>query len=367
LRVRLVDAEGWPVPEANLHLEQWVDHRQELKWIAVSGPDGRIEWTSAPPKDELEFCARKPGWCYTRGIKLVADADEHVVTMRRALEITGRVTDAVSGRPIAEVRAFPGYGDGPNSWERLETRRSRESTYRVLFEEDRLPWRFRLEADGYAPFISEPIASDHPAILDVALQPLDYRVAVHGVVYGVDGSPAAGARVALLAPDHPVRLNGPWLEARDADTELITTEAGGCFEFPPQPKAHTIIAVSAEGFARQAIPDAGQAAGLRLQRWGEVEVTVEPALLDSCHRASLVDPTGEMLRGGLSLVHLTRQMAQGRQGQFRLKGVPPGTYALHFDDATGKTLRCRLPVVVGSGDKTVVHVEASAVDLPTGP
>jgi hypothetical protein len=59
-------------------------------------------------------------------------------------------------------------------------------------------------------------------------------------------------------------------------TEAQTDNAGR-FEFPPQPKPHTILAVGAEGFARQAIPDAGQAAGLRLHRRGEVEVTVEPS------------------------------------------------------------------------------------------
>jgi len=73
--------------------------------------------------------------------------------------------------------------------------------------EDRLPWRFRIEVPGYAPFVSEPIPTDHVGWLDVSLRPADRPGAVRGVVLLADGSPAAHASVALLSSDRSIQLH----------------------------------------------------------------------------------------------------------------------------------------------------------------
>src|SRR6185369_16037145 len=67
LRLQIVDERGAEVPEARVVLEQWGEHRQVLNWNATSGPDGRIEWNSAP-RDRLELCALKEGWCFARDV-----------------------------------------------------------------------------------------------------------------------------------------------------------------------------------------------------------------------------------------------------------------------------------------------------------
>jgi hypothetical protein len=363
LRVRLVDAAGGPVPEARLSLEQWGRHRHNLKWSALSGADGLIEWHSAPPGVDLDLVAVKEGWCYTRWIKLVADGQEHVVSMRRALELVGRVTDSLTGLPVTELRAFPGYGRslGGAHWERSATRRSEDGAYRVVFSEDQFPWSFRIEAPGYAPFMSEPISPDHQGWLDVSLQPTGHGDAVHGIVLRPDGSPAAHASVALLASERRVRLHGTRFTVPGQDHSISITHTDGRFDFAADPQAHTVVAVTDDGFARQAVRRDGQPITLELQPWGRVDVTVDAGFKDHCRRASLVDAASESLRNGLEIAHLTNQIPYWREGQFRFLQVPPGAYLLQLSAGVDGAPHYQTPVTVEPDVSATLHIE------PVGP
>jgi RNA polymerase sigma factor (sigma-70 family) len=173
LRLHAVDEQGLDVPGIEMSLEQWGEVRHKLKWSARTGPDGRIHWDSAPRDATLELCARGSGWCYTRQIRVTADGEEHLVSIRRALEITGGVTNAATGQPVFECKAFPGYGTGEFAWERLDTRRGTDGAFFVRFEENQLPWRVRVEADGFEPFVSEAIPPEFTGPLNVLLKPVD--------------------------------------------------------------------------------------------------------------------------------------------------------------------------------------------------
>ncbi len=172
LRLRLVDPQGEPVPGAKVGLEQWGEHRQKLKWAGESDADGRVNWTSAPPEQELELYAFKDGWCYSRDLRFKADGEEHAIKMQRVLELSGWVTDAVTGQPVQDLKAFPCYGEGKEGWQRSATHRGIGGKFLVRFEERSSPWRVRVEAEGYVPFDSKPVPSDFAGMLKVALQPL---------------------------------------------------------------------------------------------------------------------------------------------------------------------------------------------------
>ncbi len=171
LRLRLVDSQGQPVAAAKVGLEQWGEHRQKLKWSSESDADGRITWTSAPVAEELELYAVKDGWCYSRELRFKADGNEHQVVMQRVLEIAGLVTDATTGRPISNVKAFPGYGQGADAWQRIATRHGKDGGFVVRFEEQQNPWRVRVEAEGYTAFESEPLPPDFSGTLKITLRP----------------------------------------------------------------------------------------------------------------------------------------------------------------------------------------------------
>jgi RNA polymerase sigma factor (sigma-70 family) len=361
LRVQLLDATGSPVPNATLGLEQWSNHRHVLKWSATSDPLGIVEWNSAPPRDNLELCAVKPGWCYTRNVNLQADGQLHLITLRRSLELAGRVTDATTGLAVDHLRAFPGYGI--DAWERSETRHGDAGLYRVVFAENQLPWRLRIEAPGYAPFVSDPIAPDGPGWLDVSLQPSVQHGAPHGLVLQPDGTPAARAHVALLAPGRTLRLYDARFILHGGDPIITTTHPDGRFDLPPVPNAHTLVAANETGFARQPLSGLSAPLTLQLQPWGRVEITVEPSLVDSCHQASLVGADHDPSPPPIEFMHLRNRPPYERETRFRFLRVPPGSYVLHFTAGDNQPAHHHTQITVRPGDTTAVHIRADIPDL----
>ncbi len=275
LRLRLADERGDAVSGATVGLEQWGELRHKLKWTPESGPDGRVEWNSAPREGELNLCAWKSDWCYTRDIRVKADGEEHVIRMQRALEVIGRATDAETGQPISALKAIPGYGEGDSMWWRGETRRGTNGDFSVRLVETRKPWRVRVEAEGYAPFVSEYIPAEFSGMLEVALHRLDPLKAIRGVVLRPDGQPAAEADVALLTLEHGASLNGTSFR-RDFEPQLFSkTDAKGQFAFDAEPKAHSVTAVSPDGIAVVPVWPSQRPVTLRLQAWGRIEGVID--------------------------------------------------------------------------------------------
>lgn len=355
LRLRLMDEYGLEVAGARVLLEQWGEVRHKLKWEAESGADGRILWNSAPREGELQLCAIKDGWCYTRDIKLRADSQEHVITMRRALVVTGRVTEAGTGRPIEQMKAFPGYGEGQYSWERLATRRSTNGLYTVRFEEDRMPWRVRVEADGFAPFQSEPLLANFSGALDVVLQPVDSGTALRGIVCRPDGSPAAGAEVALLTLEHDVTLDRDRFSRDPGDKRIVTADKDGQFAFEPDPVAHSVAAASRDGFARLRVRDSRQPVTLRLQPWGRIEGVIDPSARSrQVDSVALDDAASPNYRGRVSL--LAWQAKPDANSRFVFDCVPPESFCLYICSGVGIPIHHQTPVAVASGTTTKVTI-----------
>lgn len=176
LRLRLMDEDGNPVVGGRVALTgPGGMYMPGMNWSAQSGVDGRVEWTSAQTETMLNICASKyPEFAGSQGSLVKADGVEHVIQLRRAFVVTGRVTDARTGELIrGEIKAFPGYGEGENSWFRGSTWRSTDGTFRVNFTEGRFPCRFCIEAEGYSPFVSEWLDPKSNKVVDVQVQPAD--------------------------------------------------------------------------------------------------------------------------------------------------------------------------------------------------
>jgi RNA polymerase sigma factor (sigma-70 family) len=111
LRIVVLDEHDNAVPNATVGLQRWGEHFPSvLEWREKTGDDGRVEWRCAPGDSQLELYARADGFCWTRNIHLKADGEEHVVRLRRALEVYGRVVDAEKGFGIPDFRVVPRYG-----------------------------------------------------------------------------------------------------------------------------------------------------------------------------------------------------------------------------------------------------------------
>jgi len=356
LRLRLVDERSEPVPGAEVGLEEWNEQRHVLKWTATSGPDGTIAWKSAPAAGELELYAKKSDWCYTRGIRLQADGEEHVISMRRARVLTGRVTDAASGQPIPEVRAFPGYGDDKDCWERLDTRRGTDGTFTVRFEEMEEPWRVRVEAEGYEPFVSQPLPVDGAGTLDVTLRRLDLEQSVRGVVWRPDRQPAVKAEVTLLTLEHDATLDGCRFRREAGDERVLTTDDEGRFRFRPDPKAHTLVAVSTHGFARVRVRDPRQPLAVLLEPWGRIEGTVDAQVrARPMKHVSLDSRVPYEYDGRLRTVF--KPAVPEADGQFAFEFVPPDVpLCLSICAGPGLPYHHRTPVSISPGQTTNVVI-----------
>jgi len=115
LRLRVIDEDGLEVPDAEVGLEQWGEHRSAFEWRERTDFTGRIEWNSAPRDAELLLFARKDGFCYTRDVRLKADGEEHTISLCHVLDVYGRVVDAETGWAIRDFKALPAYG-GPERY-----------------------------------------------------------------------------------------------------------------------------------------------------------------------------------------------------------------------------------------------------------
>jgi len=342
LRLRLVDEEGNAVANGTVALTgPGGMYLPGMNWSAQSGPDGRAEWTSARTETMLNICAsRHPDFAMSRATLVKADGQEHVIQLRRVFVVAGRVTDARTGELIpAEIRAFPGYGAGEYSWFRGETWRSTDGTFRVYFSEGRSPFRFRIEAEGYSPFVSEWLHPDSSSVVNVRLQPADPLKSVRGTVWRTDGQPAAGAQVALLSPEHSALLGRARFSQRaDADRLIVNADEAGKFAFPEEQNASFVVALCSNGFARLPVVDVKAAMEIHLQPWGRIEGSIDASARNRPVDYVLVDDLLAMNAPGcLRLDSQEFYSKPTEDGRFVFEFVPQGLLcvwlgARHIED-----------------------------------
>src|SRR5262249_36010182 len=103
---KVVDRSGKPIAGATIYPETWRAHRT-LEFRADTGPDGRFEWRSAPG-DVVPYSISKAGYISRGGVALPPTGAEQVITLDPELVISGRVTDAATGRPVPAFRLIRG-------------------------------------------------------------------------------------------------------------------------------------------------------------------------------------------------------------------------------------------------------------------
>jgi RNA polymerase sigma factor (sigma-70 family) len=363
LRLHAIDETGQGVAGVTVTLEQWGQHRHKLSWNGTTGPDGRLEWNSAPANELLELCAYGNGWCYTRDIRVRAGEQEHTIHMRRTFTLEGRVTDTHTGQPITNCKSFPGYGEGEYSWERGSTRRHQDGTYTVRFEENRAPWRFRVEADGYEPFISEPIEPEATGQLDITMKPLDRAAHIRGVVWRPNGDRAAGAEVALLTLEHNATLwRGKLSAEHEHDPLVLAADGQGGFVFAPNSLAHSIVAVSPEGFARVRLGGQRDTVSIRLQPWGRVEGVIAPEVLARrVDRVMLTDPAAPNYSGHIKLDPRNFHVDPDMEGRFHFDFVPPLPLGLSLHSGLGVPYHHLTPLSPLPGETTRVRIADTGI------
>jgi len=205
-------------------------------------------------------------------VPLSASDREQVITLYPELVVSGRVTDAETGRQVPKfrlIRGFKGEGQDEIHWAKNEAVEITGGEFTARFNQECAASFVRVEAAGHQPAVSRAFRSTEGS------QAFDFALArdeeqKSGVVLLADGKPAAEVEVAI-----DTRTMGFLMEAgrfdRRANVPIVTTGPDGRFTFTPPGGPFRLIAASDAGYA-DAWPDEFAKSGkLVLQPWGKLE------------------------------------------------------------------------------------------------
>jgi hypothetical protein len=345
------------VPDAEVGMEQWGINRHDIEWRGRTDANGFLEWRSAPHDAVMELFARKDGYCYTRDVKLKADGQVHVIRLRHALMLFGRVVDAGTGALIPDFRAVPaygGYGDRAERWFAGSTVRGTNGLFRLAFDDRDGPWHVRIIADGYEDWTSEPLEGE-ALTLDIPLKKALKDNSLRGIVLAPDGRPAA-AQVALLTFEHNVSLTQKGRFEPRNKRWLTDSAADGSFSFPTNSMAHSLAVATAEGFALLRLAGAKPPVTIQLQPWGRVEGVVHPsAAAQGIDKIELFDPTAQNYQGHVSLLsHFS--VRPDAAGRFAFERVPAGEFSAYVNSGSDINFHHQTPCAVRPGETTTVII-----------
>jgi thiol-disulfide isomerase/thioredoxin/protocatechuate 3,4-dioxygenase beta subunit len=322
LRGKVVDVQGKPVAGAFVAADTWRGHRT-IEFRGSTDKDGRFEWRGAP-KDVVLYDFGQEGYMSSRHVPLTASDREQTVILNPKLVITGRVTDAATGRPIERFRVVQGRrfeGRDQVYWSQSEGVDGSDGRFTSLFGEPSAALFVRVEAPGYKPVDSRAFRPDEGRkTFDFALQP---AAGLSGVVQLADGSPVPGAEVALATRQNHISLRSGRFD-RNANVPRFTTGADGRFAFAPPDDKFLLIAVSDAGVADASSDEFARSGKLVLQPWGQIEGGVRIGARAGADQEVSFYPIRPDRGGGLYVFDYGYTTRTDERGRFAFDRVIPG-------------------------------------------
>ena len=332
LEGRVVDTDGRPVAHAFVWMDTWRDARSLGDMSMNTDADGRFDWADAPA-DAVQANVAANGFM-RRDYVAVTAGQPNVVQLVRPLHVTGTVTDAVTGKPIAAYRLFHGYewAKGRSLYfDPTEVLQGRAGTFAYNQTWPHPAYGVRVEAHGYLPTESRRFTDAERSVrLDLKLQPAaDWRT----LVLRPDGHPAAGALATLVRPDNvPFTFDGQLDSPVISQLEQFRSATDGRLDLPPERGTAAVVVTAPAGYA--AVDQDAMAAGrpIRLRAWatvrGRVTIGVGPA------RGRLVvlsqDPGWQQDEPSVSARMTATSDPDGR---FAWDHVPPGPVSVGVESA----------------------------------
>jgi thiol-disulfide isomerase/thioredoxin len=273
-------------------------------------------WSSAPDDPvKLEIGAKGFASCE---LEVAGGTPERVVKLKVEHRITGRVTDAVTGRAIPAFAVIPIDVFGTNFWsaERMNAATGKNGHLDYLAQRTDIPLRIRVEADGYRTELGPEfrVGDDSPRTQDFRLRP---SPPISGVVLDPAGQPAHKAEVILATPTEVGRF------AETDSNHRVFTDPSGRFAFPDAGEPYAIIARSDRGFALAEFPAGDhRPADLHLKPWASIRGQFRDGGKPVAGASILVNP---IRLGSLDRpqIYGMLQMVTDAQGRFEFPRVPP--------------------------------------------
>jgi hypothetical protein len=333
------------VDHVDVRLQAWRGYNT-FDWGGFTDHDGKIAWDSAP-QDEVDLYAGKEGYFSSRNNLIIADGQEHTIKLHPQITLSGWVTDADTGQPIADFKVIPGK-------ERLNLAHGTNGAYTLVFQEFSLPLQARFEADGYAPATSTPLSvQTNRQVCNISLKPQKPSDAVQGTVLLPDGSPAAGAQLALSTAEKSVRLGaGQFLDRRDS---IVTTaDAAGHFAFPIDPTPRSVIAIHDQGFAELKLDQKNQPVIIQIQPWGRIEGTLKLRSKKNDHRQ--INLMSQLSPYGHGSFRVDVSADTDAQGNFVFEKLPGGDFELYLFPGMNLPWSHQTPAQIQPGETLQVQI-----------
>jgi hypothetical protein len=273
----VVDTSGEPIEDVYVIPETYKGYRYILRMdlendeqAVYTDEEGLVIWESAPP-DEIQYAFSKKGYARLDEVKLIADGEEHTVTLPRPIRVSGTVVDKATGQPIEKFRVVPVLDWLTGSTPFIPRQRAFEA------EGGKYEWQttrtdtghyVRIEADGYLPAMSEMFR-----VGEAEEKTFDFKLEkgrnIEGVVRGIDGEPLEGVDVLLCTAMESLSLvNG---KSRPDEGRRVKTDADGRFSFTPEGASYLFVVLHDTGYAQATKEEVTATGEIRIRPWGRIE------------------------------------------------------------------------------------------------
>ncbi|MGH7942759.1 MAG: hypothetical protein ACREFR_17000, partial [Limisphaerales bacterium] len=245
--------------------------------------------------------------------------------------VSGRVTDAQTGRPLKEFCVTP--GDENLTWRQIrwdesEAANGTNGIYTVYVDRRSEQPVIKIEAEGYLPQ-SVTLTPLEQTNADFALQKGN---GPSGIVRLPDGKPAANAEVLLLCPDtrnssldYDGHLRPGWPPEEGI---LLKTGRDGRFAFRPRIGMHAVAAASPEGFGQVSVSALAANHLVILQPYGSIKGVLErpngPGANETLDLAFITPDSAGQSLGIYNAAHTDSD------GHFEFDRVPAGHLQLTY-------------------------------------
>jgi beta-lactamase regulating signal transducer with metallopeptidase domain len=329
IRGNVVDGDGKPLNDVWVTADSWRGHRS-LSMRTETGTDGRFLMNDLPD-EPVEFQFYKEGFMSLPNQRLVPSDKDVQITLTPPLQISGSVTDADTREPILHFSVYEGMNPSAQltAQDRTRPRPFGNGAYAVNFRWPYPQVRYlHVEAPGYLPAISRGFRFNEKAQLyDFKLTrgTVPTRPAIEGVVRLPDGSPAAGAEVALaMKTAAPSIQDGRIAEPKRHPTAIAGT--GGTFRFEAQTEPAIVMVFHERGYAEATEAQLAElpAHALTLQSWGRVEGTIRVGARPGARESVTLNPKRTIAPDDMH-IYFGYEVNADTQGRFTFERVRPGS------------------------------------------
>jgi uncharacterized GH25 family protein len=182
---------------------------------------------------------------------------------------------------------------------------------------------FRIEAEGYQPYQSEPIAVTTKNLL----VRLKHGVGPNGVVLLPDGEPAEHATVVYAASHDSFNFDNKKIGPNglpDTNGQIFqVTGKAGTFSFQPRSEGRTIFVSHPAGWAEEDVSRGGNKLKLRLMPWACVVGTLVFSNGTPAGGEVMGVNMGNDWMNGDPMFYFQQTTTTDPQGRFEFQGLPP--------------------------------------------